>query len=87
MPTEEDICEAAYKIKRYAAIRDGKREMITKKVYDDVPDGYKIVDGERVRMTPEEMRNRSKAATISSNKSSTKRNRDTSTRRRKILVR
>lgn len=80
--------QAGRKVKKIV-IRDGKKEMVTTREYaTECPDGYKRdhETGKCVRMSPEERRNRSKAALKAANKSSTKRNKAISMKRRKALV-
>lgn len=71
---------------RKERIRNGKKEVVWKWEYEDVPKGYKVQDGKLVKMTQKEILNRKKAAKKSANKSSTKRNRKISMKRRKSLI-
>ena len=84
--TPEELLESVSKIRRYTAIRDGKRVIVKKKQYaTECKDGYKRVDGKCVKMSQSEKVSRSKASKKASRKSSTKRNRSKSVRRRSSL--
>lgn len=78
--------EAPKKVKKIV-VRDGKRQTITVNQYrTECPDNYKRnSEGKCERMSAEERRNRSVAATKAANKSSTKRNKAISARRRSSL--
>lgn len=81
------ISESAHKIKRYLAIRGGKKVKVEEKEYStECKPGYKRVDGKCVKMSPQEQRNRSIAASKSARKSSTQRNRNISMKRRETLI-
>jgi len=70
-------------------VKDGKKEFIKEKEYDEpCKEGYKRdpETGLCVKMSLKEIRNRSIATTKSANKSSTKRKRKISMKRRSILV-
>jgi len=83
----EIIAESGYHTERKIVIRDGKREAIVDKVYDEpCPDGYKRVDGKCERMSREEITNRSKAADKAANNPITKRNQAISRNRRDALI-
>lgn len=79
-----DLLEAIAKIKRSIVIRDGKKELIREKEYSTpCKEGYKRdSDGNCVKMSRDEKKNRSEASSKSQNKSSTKRNKAKSLRRR-----
>jgi hypothetical protein len=83
------IYEAEGRIRRKQKIRDGKRIMTKEKEYTtECPDGYRrdSETGKCTRMSQEEKSNRSDAATKAANKPSTKRNKETSNRRRDSLI-
>lgn len=84
-----DEVSNAYKVERVTQVVNGKKVVGKKKVYkEECPEGYKrdSETGRCVRMSAQEQRNRSIAATKSANKSSTKRNRAISMKRRSQLV-
>jgi len=81
--------EAQGRLVKEIAIRDGRKQVVYSREYPtECPEGYKRDNetGACVRMSAEERRNRSKAATKAANKSSTKRNKAISINRRKSLV-
>lgn len=83
------ILEARSKMKKNIVIRDGKKVVEKTRVYEEeCSDGYKrdSETGMCVRMSPQERRDRSIAATKSANKSSTKRNKKISTNRRDKMI-
>lgn len=84
----DDLLESAYRVKRIIAIRDGKKVAIEKRIYStECKPGYKRdADGKCVKMSMQEMRNRSIAAQKSAAKSSTKRKRSISLKRRASLI-
>jgi len=80
-----DILEAVGKIKKFIAVRDGRKQVVAKKQYTtECRPGYKRdrLTGACVRMSAEERQNRSKAAKKVQNKSATKRKRSISIKRR-----
>lgn len=81
-----ELSEFQKKKVKKTRIIDGKKVVRTEWEYQDVPDGYKVVDGKLKKMSSQERRNRSIAAKKSANKESTKRKRQISLRRRKSLV-
>jgi len=71
------------KIVKKKVVRDGKR--IIKKTTDK--DGYKMVDGKEVRMTPEEIRNRKKAGIKGAKKAKSKKSQTSAKRKRSMKKR
>ena len=55
-------------IKKVKVVRDGKKKIIKKTDRD----GYKIVDGKEIKMSPKELKNRSKSAKKGAKKAKTK---------------
>lgn len=80
------LCEFKKRKVRKERIKDGKKIVKWEWEYEDVPNGYKVIDGKLVKMTQKERMNRSKAAKKSANKSTTKRKRTISMRRRSVLT-
>lgn len=80
------LCEFKKRKVRKERIKDGKKVVKWEWEYEDVPNGYKVIDGKLVKMTQKERMNRSKAAKKSANKSTTKRKRTISMRRRSVLT-
>lgn len=72
---------------RKAVIRDGKRVMITKTEYSrPTPKGWKRLNGKLVKMSREEIMNRSRAARVAARNPATRRKRQISMRRRKSII-
>lgn len=81
-----EISEFSKKKVKKVRVINGKKVVRYEWEYKDVPKGYKIINGKPVKMSSKEQQNRSRAAKRAANKSSTKRNREKSIRRRKVLV-
>jgi hypothetical protein len=71
------------KIVKKKVVRDGKR--IIKKTTDK--ENYKMVDGKEVRMSPQEIRNRSKAAKKGAKKAKSKKSQTSAKRKRSMKKR
>lgn len=86
----EDVEEASFVIRRFQAIRDGKKVMVRKRKYSgpELKDGYKRDPntGKAVRMSPQERRKRSIAAKKVARKSSVLLKRMRSMKRHKATI-
>lgn len=87
--TSKEVLETVGKLVKNIVIKDGKKQVVTSREYNDKPkEGYKRDNetGKTIKMSPEERINRSQATSKSANDSKTKRNKKISMNRRKSLI-